>query len=498
MLVVTPDGDLVFRLLGPESTAVTGEFNLSSVGPSLVNSVQGVSSNGKTLVVGAYIDKGALRDRVLFAVDLQTKREIWRLKPHGRIVWVRWSPQGSMIAVNIGGMGIIILNPIDGSTLHTLTGHTARVQDAGFTEDDQYLATASADQTIRIWEASTGELISIHRGLGRPATSVAWLPKKDHLIACDDSGSIRVFPFPYNTAPDLVSNLFDDLHGDLAISPDSHFIAVTKSTNQISIVSTHDCSIVRTINDLFQPVAFAGDGSEILAFSSDWSLWRYHLTSGMRQNTGLALPLTFSVDSWSIASSGLRIAFAGNEGAMVFLDVAGKRSVNAQDPETNRVWAMTFSGDGKEVWAGNEGGKIRRWNTHTGHAIETVTSIDGDLQALSMSNDGRWLAASLFNDSSLRIWDRRRNHWLEPRYAHRRYIQSLIFTPGNDRLVSGGVDGRIILWRVPEFEEIASFEVSPDRKPHGDEGIAALRLAPANAGLAALTEDGRLQIWRAR
>ncbi len=498
MLVVTPDGDLVFRVIGPESTKIGGEFNLSSVDPSLVNSMQGLSPDGNTLVVGAYIDKGALRERLLIAVDLRTNEEIWRLKPHGRIVWVHWAPKGNLIAVNIGGMGVTLLNPKDGSTAHTLTGHTARVQDAKFTQDDQYIATASADQTVRVWDTSTGKLLSTHRGLGRPATSVAWLPSKQHIVACDDSGSIRVFPFPDNTAPDLVSDLFDDLHGDLAISPDARLIAVTKSTNQVSLISTDDCATILNIDNLFQPVSFSNNGSELYAFSSDWSLWQFNLASKSRRPVGLSLPPAFSVDSWTISPSGLQMAFSGNQGSMNFFDIAGRRSVNAQNPETNIVWAMTFTGDGKEIWAGSEGGRISRWDPYTGKSLGAVTSIEGDLQALSLSSDGRWLAASLFNDSSLRLWDRLKKQWLAPRYAHRRYIQSLIFTPASDRLVSGGVDGRIILWRVPEFEEIASFEVSPERKPHGDEGIAALRLAPSNAALAALTEDGRLQVWRAR
>ncbi len=48
----------------------------------------------------------------------------------------------------------------------------------------------------------------------------------------------------------------------------------------------------------------------------------------------------------------------------------------------------------------------------------------------------------------------------------------------------------------PEFEEIAAFEIDPVERPTGDEGISALHLSDDGNTVAALTEDGRLRIWR--
>lgn len=499
MLVVTPDGDLIYRLIDPEGASDSPEFNLSTLGKQLVNSGQDVSPDGTQLTVGAYSDNGAMRDRVLINIDLRTGEEIWRLNPHARIVWIQWAPNGQVISANIGGLTTYLIDPKDGSVLRILTGHSARVHDAAFSADGRYIATASADQTLRVWDVSTGNPVSTHRGLGRPASSVAWLPDGKSLAASDDTGSVQIFPFPNQNKPDFVSGLFDDLHGDLAFTPDAQLVAVTQSTNKIALVSVKESVVLKSIEGLFQPVTFGESGIELFAFSADWSLWRHNLGTDSRESTGLALPSGFSVDSWALDRTGSRFLFSGNDGEVVFFDLRARKSVQMKEPEKNRVWALAFDDENDEIWAGSEGGNIHRWRAEDGTYQGILSSIeDADFQAFAVSNDGRWLAASLFNDSSLRIWDCRRKTWLPTRFGHRRFIQSLVFTPKGDRLISGGVDGRVIMWRVPGFEEIASFEVTQPEQPRGDEGIASLRLAPSDAAIAALTEDGRLQIWRAK
>src|SRR4030095_14177368 len=118
------------------------------------------------------------------------------------------SPDDRTILANIGGLTPISLQLGDPDKRDAFEGHTARVQDTAFSADGTYNATAGADQTVRVWETASGRLIANYRGLGRPATSVCWLPGGSYILAGDDLGSTRVFAFPRRTLPDSLSGLY--------------------------------------------------------------------------------------------------------------------------------------------------------------------------------------------------------------------------------------------------------------------------------------------------
>ncbi len=82
----------------------------------------------------------------------------------GAVRMVRWSPDGKRIAVAMGELAKII--QVDGSKeVILLHGHTGSVMRVSWSPDGKRLATASADSTIRIWNAhgkNPGRILAGH------------------------------------------------------------------------------------------------------------------------------------------------------------------------------------------------------------------------------------------------------------------------------------------------------------------------------------------------
>ena len=74
----------------------------------------------------------------------------------------------------------------------TLRGHTRSVLCVAFSPDGTRLATASEDQTIKLWDSATGEEVLTLRGHAGVVSSVAFSPDGRQLASAGTDGTVQV------------------------------------------------------------------------------------------------------------------------------------------------------------------------------------------------------------------------------------------------------------------------------------------------------------------
>lgn len=92
------------------------------------------------------------------------------------------------------GNDVHILSSDGRQQIRALVGHQALVNDIRYSLDGSWIATASDDGTVRVWDANTGEqlhLIRLHPGKGR-VLRASFTPEKRHVITLNGNGTCYV------------------------------------------------------------------------------------------------------------------------------------------------------------------------------------------------------------------------------------------------------------------------------------------------------------------
>ena len=80
-----------------------------------------------------------------------------------------------------------------GQPIASLRGHTQRPWNAFFSPDGTRVVTVSADQTLRLWDATDGDLIAVLRGHKAEVRNAAFAAQRSLLASLSTDGEARIW-----------------------------------------------------------------------------------------------------------------------------------------------------------------------------------------------------------------------------------------------------------------------------------------------------------------
>ena len=85
--------------------------------------------------------------------------------------------------------------PCDGfPVIRTLTGRTSYVRSVDWSPDGSKIVSGSYDNTVKIWESSTGNLIRTLTGYSGGVFSVEWSPDGAQIASGSDDNTVKIWP----------------------------------------------------------------------------------------------------------------------------------------------------------------------------------------------------------------------------------------------------------------------------------------------------------------
>ncbi len=191
-----------------------------------------VSHDGKILASGS-------DDHTIKLWNLKTGNEIYSQdKVWGYINDINFSPDDQFLAVSIYN-NKIALPKIDKDahvikTDMSIDKDTQKIRDLAFSPNGKLLASASDDDTIKLWNPQTGNLIRTLKGHSNNVTSVAISPDGKLLASGSDDHTVKLWNL--ETGDELITLTgHTNYVQDVAFSPDGHFLASGSYDNTIRV-----------------------------------------------------------------------------------------------------------------------------------------------------------------------------------------------------------------------------------------------------------------------
>jgi WD40 repeat protein len=81
-------------------------------------------------------------------------------------------------------------------------GHCKAITTLAWSHDGRYLASGSADSTVKIWDAATGAVLQTYTGHSAEVRALAWSPEDKRIVSSAGQESPHLW-LPFLTEADL-------------------------------------------------------------------------------------------------------------------------------------------------------------------------------------------------------------------------------------------------------------------------------------------------------
>jgi len=393
-----------------------------------------------------------------------------------------FGPDGKTLALG-GETDILTYDTGTGQRVRTAKAHKGPIRAISFSPNQKYLASASQDGTIKIWELPAFKEISLLKPTDGAVIWVGFSPDSRFLVSTSQDKIIRVWAMAREK--EIISPA--DSQGfmkDPQFDPQGHYLAATddQTITTWRLPGAQVGLALKIPDNPFTGFCLSPDG-KILATAAQNQV-------KLRDNESGKEIITLKEDLKGVHTlgfnpSGKYLAGSGENASKIW-EIQSGREIISFRLRSARPGPLCFSPNGKYLATGDSSGTITIRDLTTLTVTSSLRGHDGPITAIHFSPDGEHLASSAARDMDIRVWNLKDRHALTLE-GHTAEVLSLDYSPDGRYLASASADGTIKAWDPKTGIPLTTLK-------NDAPGPAGINFSPDGRFLASTSTQG-LKIW---
>ncbi len=362
-----------------------------------------------------------------------------------------WSNDSRWIATVGSDHTVRIWEGDRGKPMTTVTGHTDWILDVAFAPDGRRLVTVSNDETARLWDTVTGKQIRVFRGHTAGLNTVAFDANGERMLTGGEDETARLWDVATGKQIRAWGQHEDGVR-DAGFNSDGKTIWTQMVQGRRRIWKIEDGLLVSE-----KKTAAADEDRFGVLYLKRTKDKGYEIWSGPRGVPGedqgeKGVPqvrprLTLKGDSQfrarAITADGKTAASNGPDRTVALWDIERWDKVTGEGrtflpAQSDQIWRMAFTPDGKSLAVACEDGSLRLWDLTTKKSRVKFEGDASHVRSLVFSPDGKMLAGGGWN-RALYIWQVATGELVMSKVDVTGPVHGVAFSPDGKTLASSGM-----------------------------------------------------------
>lgn len=241
-------------------------------------------------------------------------------------------------------------------------GHSKRVNALCFSADGKLVATASDDNSIRIWAVSTGRRLKILKGHTANVLCLDFSPNGQQIISGSADSQIKLW----------------------------------------NIISSKEMRTFKEHKAAINSVKFSPKGDSFISGSADNTIRFWKINK--RKSLAVLKKHKAPINELCFSPNGKYFASASSDNSIRLWSSTSQNSVKIYKGHNQEVNSICFSSDSKFIYSASADRSIKIWKVSSSKVLKSWVAHDFSVNSIALSKDGNFLFSSS-DDGKLKTWD---------------------------------------------------------------------------------------------